>query len=176
MSDYILKPALAEDVRMALTHLRNPVPDRKKGLFVQCFGNFAVFYDGEAVHFRRAKAKELFAYLIDRRGAPATNAELRAVLWEDGAENSDRKRRYFAQIVYELRRTLEGLGCTELFVQSRNSYAIRPENISCDYYLALSQKDIQLSGCYEGEYMSQYSWAEQRLGILNEMQKKKKKE
>ena len=166
VSDYILKPARRDEVRRALANLRNPIRKERKGLFVQCFGSFEVFYDGEAVKFGRSKAKELFAYLIDRCGASASNAELRAVLWRDEANDSEKQRKYFALIVHELRSRLEALGCDDVFVQRRDSYAVVPDRIPCDYYLAL-ERDAQASGRYRGEYMSQYAWAEMRVGVLN---------
>jgi len=166
VSDYILKPARRDDVQRALANLRNPVREGRKGLFVQCFGSFEVFYDGEPVKFGRSKAKELFAYLIDRRGASASNAELRAILWQDEENDAEKQRKYFALIVHELRSRLEELGCGDVFVQRRDSYAVIPDRIPCDYYLAL-KRDAQASGSYQGEYMSQYAWAELRVGILN---------
>ena len=137
--DYIVKLALPEDLSRALEHLRYPVSETRKGLYVRCFGNFDVFFDGKPVHFGRAKVKELFAYLIDRRGSSATNAEIRAVLWEDKTSNNEKQYKYFAQIVYELRKKLESLGLSDIFVQSRNAYSIVPDKINCDYYKA----DIQ---------------------------------
>ena len=167
VSDYILKPALPKDIKQALGNLRNPVKSTQRGLYVQCFGNFEAFYDGKPLHFGRAKIKELFAYLIDRRGASSTNAEIRAVLWQDGVNDSKKQRKYFAQIVFELMGKLEELGLTDIFVHSRDSYALMPEKIPCDYYLALKQDPEALSH-YEGEYMSQYEWANHRIGVLEE--------
>lgn len=157
VSDYILKPAMADDVRRAMKNLRNPVASYQKGLFVQCFGNFEVFYDGKVVNFGRAKAKEMFAYMIDRKGSSSTNAELCSVLWEDEGEKEHSS--YFAQVVYALRAGLKELGCEGVFVHSRNAYAVAPDRISCDYYNFLAG-DPQAAGAYRGEYMTQYSWAE----------------
>ena len=167
VSDYILKPAQAEDLRNALANLRNPVQEKRTGLFVRCFGNFEVFLDGDAVHFSRAKAKELFAYLIDRKGSTASNAELRAILWKDEVTDDQKQRKYFAQIVYELRQKLEELGFGDIFVQSRDSYSLIPEKIPCDYYMAMN-RDAGAMALYEVEYMSQYEWALHRAGILNQ--------
>ena len=75
---------------------------------------------------------------------------------------------YLAQIAYELRSKLEELGLGEIFVQSRDSYAIVPEKIPCDYYQALEQNPQELAR-FEGEYMRQYEWAEMRVGILNKI-------
>lgn len=163
VSDYIVKPAMEQDVRDSLEHLRNPVRERTKGLYVQCFGSFEVFYDGKPVHFRRSKAKELFACLIDRRGASATNAWLRAELWKDEAGDERKQRQYFSQFARDLRVKLEELGCGDVFTWERDSYAVVPEKIPCDYYLAL-QGDIGARSRFHGEYMSQYDWAEERIG------------
>lgn len=161
--DYIIKPPLPEDIQKALSHLRYPVVETRKGLYVQCFGNFEVFYDGEPVRFGRAKTKELFAYLIDRRGSTATNAEIRAVLWQDKASDEEKQQKYFAQITYELRSKLEGLGLSDIFLQSRNAYSIVPDKIKCDYFAAAGSNGLE---GYKGEYMTQYSWAVQRFRLL----------
>lgn len=158
VSDYILKPAMPDDVERALKNLRNPVEAEQKDLFVQCFGNFEVFCDGRLVKFKRSKAKELLAYMIDRKGASSTNAELCAALWEDSGGEKEHGG-YFAQVVYSLRASLKELGCEDIFVHSRNSYAVVPERINCDYYRML-EGDLQAADAYHGEYMTQYSWAE----------------
>lgn len=49
----------------------------------RAFGNFDLLVDGKRVAFKRAKSKELMAYLIDRHGASVTRREAFAVLWED---------------------------------------------------------------------------------------------
>ncbi len=106
VSGYIVKPALEKEVRQVLDNLRNPISDfNNTGLYIRCFGNFEVYHDGEIMKFTRRKSKELFAYLIDRKGASATNAELRAVLWEEGSIDDDSKRNYFTQITRDLKHT-----------------------------------------------------------------------
>ena len=146
VSDYILKPARAEDIKNALANLRHPVKEERKGLYVHCFGNFEVFYDGEPVRFGRAKVKELFAYLIDRRGASATNAEIRAALWGDEVKDDRKQRTYFSQIVYGLRTKLEELGREDIFVQSRDSYAVSVEKIPCIRWMSVMALPANLEG------------------------------
>ena len=165
VSGYVLKPVMEEEVTKVLSNLRYPPISQRKGLFVQCFGSFEVFFNGEVVHFSRSQTKEVFAYLIDRKGAAVTGAELRAVIWGDEANDSAKQTNYFSQIVRDLRLTLEGLGEGKLFLQRRKAYSIVPDRIPCDYYLALQQDSAFLSG-FEGEYMNQYSWAENRAGML----------
>ncbi len=167
-SAYILKPAMENDVRSALDNLRNPVVDKSKGIYIQCFGNFEIFNNGEIIKFGRSKSKEMLAYLVDRKGASATNAELRAVLWEDEIMDEDKQRKYFAQIVHDLKNTLDSKGCGNIFAQSRDSYAIVPSQIICDYYLAINKNQRAINQ-YNGEYMSQYTWAYKEIGVINEM-------
>lgn len=73
-SDYLMKPISTEAVQSAMKHLRNPVlPSAEDKLRIQCFGNFEVFSDDKPVVFKRAKTKELFAYLVDRKGSTCSN-------------------------------------------------------------------------------------------------------
>ena len=160
VSGYLLKPAMETEVEEVLRNLRHPVNDERKGLYVRCFGNFEVFYDGEIVRFGRRQAKEMLAYLIDRKGAGVTGEELRAVLWEDAADYSERQRDYLHKIWYELRNTLTDLGYGDAVCHARNLYAVDMSKIPCDYYEALEQGGGRLVG-YQGEYMTQYSWAEE---------------
>lgn len=168
VSGYIMKPPTEEDIREALSHLRYPVHNEDSGLYVRCFGSFEVFYNGQIVSFTRSKSKELFAYLIDRQGAAATNAECCAVLWGDEADGSDRQRNHFHHIWSDLRNTLRQIGCGDTLRQSRNSYAVNPDRINCDYYQILRHNPT-IGGHFSGEYMTQYAWAENRIGIIERL-------
>ena len=63
-SGYLLKPvtleALSADVRHAMSGRIKPLTGH---LTVRTFGSFDVFVDGRAVEFKRAKAKEILAFL-----------------------------------------------------------------------------------------------------------------
>ena len=62
VSDYVLKPVTHENLKNALSNLRNPIREKRKGLYVRCFGDFAVFYDARPLYFGRAKTKEMCNY------------------------------------------------------------------------------------------------------------------
>ncbi len=162
VSSFLLKPADAEDVRTALQHLRSPAqPERATGqklLRVQCFGNFEVFCGKEKVRFARSKAKELFAYLVSRRGASVTSGEICSVLWEDDEDLVGKKsmlRTYFAS----LRKTFRAYGLEDAMQHSRDAYSVKVELLDCDYYRFLSLDPVALNS-YQAEFMHQYSWAE----------------
>ena len=164
VSGYLLKPVLEDELAEALRNLRFPVRKQERlpehGLYVRCFGSFEVFFDGKPLRFGRSQAKELFAYLIDRRGATATVGECCAILWGDEADDSGKKRNYFHHIWKNLKKTLESVGCTDVLANSWNAYTIHPEKIRCDYYEATAETVRSLMS--RDEYMSQYSWAEGR--------------
>lgn len=163
-SGYLLKPVSVDDVKNVLANLRNPVVDDNTGLYIQCFGHFEVFYNGEIIPFGRSKAKEVLAYLVDRRGAAVNNAEICAVIFEDEEYDSEKQRNYFHHIYNNLQSTLKKYNCEDILVKGHNSYSIAVERFQCDYYDAL-KKDSNMLKDYMGEYMSQYSWAEGRIGI-----------
>jgi len=168
VSGYIMKPATPERISQELDHLifpcvpgRNPVAPAPRRVRVQTFGNFEIFVDEVPVYFSYSKTKEFIAYLIDRNGASATNAEIIAALSDDSKEIKDS---YFRNLRVDLLDTLEKLGCSDIIVRGYRSIGIVKDKIECDYYNYLEGKD---QGMYHGEYMQQYSWAEMTNGWLS---------
>lgn len=163
VSDYIVKPALLDDVRSALEHLRHPLPRANRLLRVQCFGDFDVFCEGVPLRFGRSKAKELLAFLVDRRGAAVNTGRICSVLWE--ADRGEKTKNYCRQVLFDLRRALRETGAEGVLVGNRDSYAVDPAKLDCDYYRFLAG-DPAAAAAFHGEYMSQYSWAETTLGSI----------
>lgn len=163
-SGYLTKPARQDAIRVELENLRYPMPRPQTGkrLVVHCFGNFEVFYCGKPLTFRRSKTKELFAFLIDRNGARVTPGEICARLWEDGSTDKQQKD-YLRHLVMDLSQTLEQIGESDVFVRTRGGYNINPSLLECDYYDYLNNVPYAVRA-YQGEYMQQYSWAEERIG------------
>lgn len=159
---YLLKPITEEKVRNVLTQLNLILPEQapQKDLSVQTFGNFAVFYHGHLIPWKRQKAQELFAFLIDRRGAPVSNREIALTLWED-----DSKVRNVQTILSSLRQTLKEAGCEDILIRTRNQTSLDISKIECDLYDFLAGDEKAISK-YQGEYMSNYSWAEFTNGVL----------
>lgn len=99
---YLLKPVTEEAVSRELTFVYNSRPSEKR-IQVKTFGGFDVYADGQPVRFRRAKAKELLAYLVDRRGSSVTTGEAYAALFEDAADTPSGKsyfRTVFCQVLF----------------------------------------------------------------------------
>ncbi|MCF0123183.1 MAG: hypothetical protein HUJ67_03625 [Ruminiclostridium sp.] len=136
------------------------------GLRVQTFGNFEVFFDGKPVHFSRSRTKELFAYLIDRRGAGSTMGQLISVLWE-GRPDTESVRSQLRSLISDLRATFRALDREDVIIKRRDLIAVNPDRVDCDYYRFLRGEPAAVE-TFRGEYMSNYSWGETTLGALQQ--------
>ena len=164
-SGYLMKPVSKEDVQAEIDNIKG-IRQREKPLNVKCFGNFEVYAKGEKLTFKRSKTKELFAFLIDRKGAGVTVAEIGVALWENYEEQKNQN--YIHQLFRDLRQTLETIGMEEIFERNNYLYSVNIEKIDCDYHSYLKTGKPE----FIGEYMSQYSWAEETCGLLWEKKSK----
>ena len=171
-TSYLLKPfdqaRLIKEVEyaLALQAVRKP-----SHITVQTFGHFEILVDGKTMDFRRSKAKELLAYLVDRRGAGVTRQDAFMALWED-REYDVPMQKQMDVVVRSLRETLQTYGIGNLFEMKNRSLRILPEMIDCDMYHYL-EGDEEASNAYYGEYMSQYAWARDTEAQLTQIQNNK---
>ena len=142
--------------------------NREDKLQVQCFGKFEVYWKGMPLMFSRAQTMELFAYLIDRKGAECTEEEIAGVLWPEEADkeeadkeeaNMEELRSRVRILTGDLRRIFGSIGREDLIIRKDGRIAVRREAIDCDYYRMLAG-DMDAVNDFQGEYMTQYSWAE----------------
>ena len=176
VSGYIVKPVTREAARKELDYIimekraasnaRGFVEEKEEEpkVRVQCFGNFEVFWKNKPIIFQLSKAKELFAYLVHRKGASVSMAELAAVLFED-KEDGLSVQSQIRNLVASMRKTFSSLGFPDLFNKSRGYISIKTDLIDCDYY-SFMNGDSDAINEYSGEYMAQYSWAEFTVGYL----------
>lgn len=164
-SGYLLKPVTAAAVKTEIENLRHPVEwDNGKRVRVLTFGNFEVLVDNVPVKFERKQSKEIFAYLIDKRGTSVTYAELASVIWEDG--EYDRVRQKNLQVyVAGMVKALNNVGEQDLILKGRQGILVNTAKIDCDYYRFL-EGDVRAINSFTGQYMSAYSWAEFTVGYL----------
>ena len=160
-SGYILKPAQTESVLNALKNLRNPIRTKSAKLFVQCFGNFEVLHNGEILPFKRKKAKELLAVLVDRNGAGMTAKQICAILFPDDTDDI-KNAAYLRQLVLDLRNTLKTIRAEDVLQHDTPYYRIDTNLVRCDYLSFLETGKPE----FHGEYMTQYSWAEATCAML----------
>lgn len=159
-SGYLLKPISADDIQREIDHIKGMTAKRKL-LTVRCFGTFDVYYNGVPVSFKRQKTKELFAYLIDRKGAVVSSREICAQLWEEEKQNLN----YLHQLIADLRRGLKSLGAEAVLLSHPQGYSVDTSLIDCDYYKYLDGNE-GAKHRFTGEYMSNYSWSEFTCAFL----------
>ena len=165
-SGYVYKPVTAEKIVIEMENLRNPVNWKETGIYINTFGYFELMAQGEVVSFGREKSKEMLAYLVDKKGKPATRREIADVLFEK-EEYSRATQNYLSKIVKELVTTLERVGAEKILKRGMNSYSVDVNEFSCDLYDYEKENATpdQLNR-FQGEYMKQYSWAEVTLARL----------
>ena len=159
-SGYLMKPITPEAVQKEIDHIKSKNPSVSL-LDVKCFGNFEVLKNGEPLAFKRTKAKELFAVLVDRNGAGMTGKQICAVIWSENT-NDVKNMDYLRHLVGDLKKALAQVGAERVFCQDGYNYRIDPTRINCDYHKFLKTGKPQ----FHGEYMTQYSWAEDTLSLL----------
>lgn len=158
---YILKPVekerLEENVEYVLSQKNNWKKQTYDNVEVRTFGNFDVYVNGEPMHFKIAKCKELLAYLVDKQGTGVTRKEVFSVLWED--RQYDRKMQKQLDVyIRNLRETLREYGIADIFEMEKGVLRIRPEAFACDAY-RFFDGDSSTINSYRGEYMNSYTWA-----------------
>ena len=159
-SGYLMKPISAEDVQGEINNIIG-VRNKEKPLTVKCFGNFEVYVNNQKLMFKRLKTKELFAYLVDRNGAGMTAKQICAVLFPDDTDDT-KNAAYLRQLVLDLKNTLKSVGADAVLCHETPCYRVDTSLIRCDYisYLETGKPE------FHGEYMTQYSWAEDTCAML----------
>lgn len=160
VSGYLMKPITAEAVQKEIDHIKG-IKATEKLLTIQCFGNFEVLHNGQSLPFKRKKAKELLAVLVDRNGSGMTAKQICAILFP--ADTDDTKNAaYLRQLVLDLKNTLKTIRAEAVFKHDTPYYRIDTNLVRCDYLTFLETGKPE----FHGEYMTQYSWAEATCAML----------
>lgn len=176
VSGYLLKPISREKLAAEIEYAISMRSSRRAPahVTVRTFGNFEILVDGKAVTFNRAKAKELLAYLVDRRGTGVTRAEIFSVLWENGTYDRARQKQLDV-IIRSLRDTLQQYRISEIYEMRSGFMRICPEQIDCDLYRFLNGEPSAMNA-YQGEYMSSYAWATMTEAFVTQNRSRQKDE
>ncbi|MDO4754910.1 MAG: response regulator [Parabacteroides sp.] len=159
-SGYLMKPITPEAVQKEIDYIKG-VKATEKLLTINCFGNFEVLHNGVTLRFKRTKAKELLAVLVDRKGAGMTAKQISAVLFPDDADDN-KKATYLRQLIFDIKKTLKAVGAEDVLSHETPYYRINTDLVKCDYISYLDNGKPE----FYGEYMAQYSWAEFTCAML----------
>lgn len=169
---YMLKPYRSADVKDVLERARLLSKRQKKRVHIRTFGRFDLFIDEQVVQFRNAKAKELLALCVERKGGNVRMEEAIDKLWEGSLVNENVKTRYRKAVAY-LNALFAEHRVPDIFISSYGTCHINRDKIACDYYEFLESNEKPQ---FFGEYMHEYSWAEETAAWLDmQMQQSKYK-
>ena len=90
-----------------------------------------------------------------------TAKQICAVLFPEDTDDT-KNVAYLRQLVLDLRNTLKMIGAEDIFCHETPYYRINTDLLKCDYisYLETGKPE------FHGEYMMQYSWAEETCAML----------
>lgn len=172
-SAYILKPFNKTDIEKAVVRAarlmgwHEPVLPKRK-IFIRTFGRFEVFVNDRPVEFKSSKAKELLALMVDRKGGIVTTEEMLSYLWEEKPDD-DSSRSLCRKVIQRLQSNLSQYGIEDILIRHSRGRSLDLSKISCDYYLYMDGPK-ENRPAFNGEYMSNYSWAEGTLGKLSKIE------
>ena len=179
--DYILKPLteerLEKTVKRLLKTKRTAVRTGKP--FIQCFGDFEVLLNGEALFWKNSKAKEILAFLVHKNGVPVNWEKIADAVWPD--YDSEKAQTNFHATTYLLRKRLTEAGISQILESGRGNYRVVTDQVNCDLYQLeelikgnkLNRKEDfnLLEQLQQKGYMEEsgYVWAYPRAAELDEI-------
>lgn len=132
--DYILKPMTEERFRKTINRIlkiKKPVLSSNKP-FIQCFGDFEVFINGNAVVWKNSKAKEVLAFLVHKKGIPVSWEKIADAVWPN--YDYEKAQTNFHATTYLLRKKLAEIGLSHIIENGRGNYKIVIGNVDCDAF------------------------------------------
>ena len=98
---------------------------------------------------------------MDRKGAGVTAKQICAVLFPENTDDG-KNAAYLRQLILDLKNTLQQVGAEQVLRHETPYYRIDTKLIQCDYLSFLDTGKPE----FHGEYMTQYSWAEETCARL----------
>ena len=163
---YVLKPYTKEDVESTLQRAKLLSKRLDKSIFFKTFGNFEMFIEGKPTDIRSAKARELLALLVEKRGGKLDAKEAFMKMWE-GREYNNKNASVYRKTLSTLQEILSELGIQNILITLPHGRAVNTELFDCDLYAFLDGDEETIKN-FPGIYMSEYSWGELMLAVLTE--------
>ncbi|MBQ8025251.1 MAG: response regulator [Oscillospiraceae bacterium] len=160
---YVFKPYTREDVKDILDRVTLLSGRLKKRVRFQTLGPFLVYVDNRPFTFKREKPRELLALLVDKRGAVLTAREAMEIIWPE-KDRTDTS--LFRMTMARLREELKQAGIEEILKSSAKGKYLDMSLVECDLLDLLRNHQWER---YNGEYMNDYSWAEETHAYLEQM-------
>lgn len=160
---YLLKPYTTEDIRKELSKCTyRQLPSHQ--VVIHTIPTLRIMVNGKPLHISAAKPRELLALLVDRGESGITTGMGITCLWPE--RNNDANTQALMRMTYKrLADALEEAGIGHIIATRENRRYLRTEEVDCDLYRILNG-DRQAASTYGGQYLQDYSWAEERNSQL----------
>lgn len=170
---YLLKPYTAADIHKELAKCTyKPLPSHR--VVIETIPTFNVLVDGISLYIPGSKPKEMFALLVDCREHGFSMREGIAHLWPERA--ADAKTQSLYRMTWKrLSDVLENAGVGNIITTVENRRYLKTDKVDCDLYHILTGNK-QAAKKYNGEYLRDYAWAEERNAQLYRMLTKTEEE
>ncbi|MBB6443962.1 response regulator [Bacillus benzoevorans] len=179
--DYLLKPVTKRRLQKTINRLKEKIGEIKdpptqespdNTLKIRCFHELQAFQNEQPIHFKTAKVKELFGFLLTHMHEYINRDVLIESLWPD--QDYKKSKINLHTCLSHLRKILNGLGYSNCITFSNQCYSMTLENIDCDAFEVerifqhidtLDETNIleieNAIGLYTGAYMelNGYEWA-----------------
>lgn len=162
---YILKPYSRQDLLEAFEKATLIKSRKQNKVVIQTIPNFCISVDGRTLHINRAKVEELFALLVDRAETGVTARDAIDCLWPDRLID-EKTMALYRVTFHRLLDWLKEVGIDYIIGNEVRKKYIHMEVVDCDLYHILAG-DREIIQNYTGEYLKEYSWAEERNAQLN---------
>lgn len=135
--DYLLKPITPEAVHDTVKRLNKrrgmaAAPVRKNTAAIKCFGEFSVIgSSGERIGWRTAKAEELMAYLLMKRGQPISKWDMITDLWPECAMD-ERAHSNLHTTLYQVKKALKAAGVDFSITFMMRKYIVDTGGVQCE--------------------------------------------
>ena len=164
---YVIKPYMRADIRKELDKAALIRSTAKKDIIIQTIPHFSVSIHGETFRPGREKALELLALLVEFGERGLTTGEAIACLWPD-RPNDSTTHSLFRMTYKRLTDALESAGAAGLVFTEHNRRFLQTSMVDCDLYRIL-EGDTQTARKYDGQYLQEYPWSDDRNGQLHLM-------
>lgn len=162
---FLLKPFTIREIDYAVQTAKMHLKRYCHKIFIKTFGYFDVFVDGNPIMFRSGKAKELLALLVDRQGGTVNTEQIICTLWED-RPNDEATQNLCSKTTKALKEELKKYGVEEILIMNRSMKRVNTDIFTCDLYNLLKE-ETSAKKQFVGDYMLEYSWAEERMAGLS---------
>ncbi|OQB13776.1 MAG: Transcriptional regulatory protein YehT [Firmicutes bacterium ADurb.Bin193] len=133
--DYIMKPVdpkrfakMAQKVRKSMSIIEAPA----QNISIQCFGNFTVRIDDAPVKWERAKAEELFAYLLTNHNDEISKELIVDTLWPE--YEPSKALAILQTAVWKLRSIFAPYHDKILIEYTGGKYSVKIKDCDCDLF------------------------------------------